>query len=126
MKELMSGLSVSETKMRVYNGQWADERKEDGTFMVRLRGLPWEATEENVKEFLKKANIAAEDIFIGSQKGRATGEAFAQFASEDNRNGAVSLRPTHRKPVHRNVRKFTQRERGSRVQSWQANSFDRG
>lgn len=96
MKEMMGGLSVSEGKTRVYSAQWSDRKDpNDGTFMVRLRGLPWEATEEDVKEFLKKANVSADEIFIGSQKGRATGEAFAKFSSEENRAAALSLSGQH-------------------------------
>lgn len=96
MKDMMGGLSVSEGKTRVYSGQWSDRKDQnDGAFMVRLRGLPWEATEDDVKEFLKKANVAADEIFIGSQKGRATGEAFARFPSEENRISALSLSGQH-------------------------------
>jgi RNA recognition motif-containing protein len=96
MKEMMGGLSVSEGKARVFNGQWPDRKDpNDGSYMVRLRGLPWEATEEDVKEFFKKAEVTAEDIFIGSQKGRATGEAFAKFSSEEGRASALALSGQH-------------------------------
>nr|XP_012613742.1 heterogeneous nuclear ribonucleoprotein F-like isoform X2 [Microcebus murinus] len=56
-------------------------------FVVKLRGLPWSCSVEDVQNFLCDCTIrngAAGVHFIYTREGRQSGEAFVEFGSEDD------------------------------------------
>ncbi|KAG9480419.1 hypothetical protein GDO78_012080 [Eleutherodactylus coqui] len=60
----------------------------DGT--VRLRGLPYSCTEQDIVNFFSGLGITDEGItFVYDQKGRKSGEAFVQFISEEHAEQAL-------------------------------------
>eukprot|EP00898_Chlorokybus_atmophyticus_P005946 jgi/Chlat1/6352/Chrsp44S05910 len=77
---------------QTYTMNGADRR---GSFdrhlhVVRLRGLPYSATEEDIMEFFKGLEIVPNGIILGvTAQGRATGEAFVEFANEQDVASAV-------------------------------------
>ena len=55
--------------------------------MVKLRGLPWSCSVEDVQNFLSDCTIrdgAAGVHFIYTREGRQSGEAFVELESEDD------------------------------------------
>jgi RNA recognition motif-containing protein len=63
------------------------ESKDDGKHIVRLRGLPWQATNQDIFEFFKGLKILGgeEGIFnVQTSTGRATGEAYVQFETAED------------------------------------------
>ncbi|CAN2389955.1 G-rich RNA sequence binding factor 1 [Pristimantis euphronides] len=60
----------------------------DGT--VRLRGLPYSCTDQDIVNFFSGLNIADEGItYVFDQRGRKSGEAFVQFISEEQSEQAL-------------------------------------
>ncbi|XP_071972834.1 G-rich sequence factor 1 isoform X1 [Engystomops pustulosus] len=60
----------------------------DGT--VRLRGLPYSCSEQDIVNFFSGLSIADEGItFVFDQRGRKSGEAFVQFISEEHAEQAL-------------------------------------
>lgn len=56
-------------------------------FVVKLRGLPWSCSIEDVQNFLSDCTIhdgAAGVHFIYTREGRQSGEAFVELESEDD------------------------------------------
>ncbi|XP_064232756.1 heterogeneous nuclear ribonucleoprotein F isoform X4 [Aotus nancymaae] len=56
-------------------------------FVIKLRGLPWSCSVEDVQNFLSDCTIhdgAAGVHFIYTREGRQSGEAFVELGSEDN------------------------------------------
>nr|2HGL_A Chain A, Heterogeneous nuclear ribonucleoprotein F [Homo sapiens]2KFY_A Chain A, Heterogeneous nuclear ribonucleoprotein F [Homo sapiens] len=56
-------------------------------FVVKLRGLPWSCSVEDVQNFLSDCTIhdgAAGVHFIYTREGRQSGEAFVELGSEDD------------------------------------------
>ncbi|PVD38869.1 hypothetical protein C0Q70_01494 [Pomacea canaliculata] len=56
-------------------------------FVCRLRGLPWSATPSDIIKFFNKSEIAGGEAGVHltfSREGRASGEAFVEFASEED------------------------------------------
>ncbi|KAL5018011.1 hypothetical protein ScPMuIL_003733 [Solemya velum] len=63
-----------------------DDRSEFDGNVVRLRGLPWSATAEDVVKFFGDAEILGGEggvNFTYSREGRPSGEAFVEFISPD-------------------------------------------
>ncbi|XP_073456773.1 G-rich sequence factor 1 isoform X1 [Aquarana catesbeiana] len=57
---------------------------------VRLRGLPYSCTEQDIINFFSGLSIADEGItFVLDQRGRKSGEAFVQFVSQENAEQAL-------------------------------------
>ncbi|XP_072261472.1 G-rich sequence factor 1 [Pyxicephalus adspersus] len=57
---------------------------------VRLRGLPYSCTEQDIINFFSGLSIADEGItFILDQRGRKSGEAFVQFVSQEHAEHAL-------------------------------------
>ena len=56
-----------------------------------MRGLPWQATVSDIKEFFKGYTIDKESgVFIlNGPEGRPSGEAYVVFANEDDAKGAA-------------------------------------
>lgn len=60
----------------------------DGT--VRLRGLPYSCSEQDIVNFFSGLSLADEGItFVFDQRGRKSGEAFVQFISEEHAEQAL-------------------------------------
>ncbi|ERN00886.1 hypothetical protein AMTRI_Chr03g45510 [Amborella trichopoda] len=75
-----------------------DEGKDlvEHTGVLKLRGLPFSATKEDIIEFFKEFDISEDNITLMiNSEGRATGEAFVEFASpEDSKAAMVKDRMT--------------------------------
>jgi len=70
---------------------------EDGT-VVRMRGLPWSASQEEVANFLEDCNIVGgnEGIhFTYVRDGRPSGEAYVELASADDMSRALEKNKQH-------------------------------
>uniref|UniRef100_A0A1A8PBY1 RNA binding motif protein 12 n=1 Tax=Nothobranchius rachovii TaxID=451742 RepID=A0A1A8PBY1_9TELE len=60
-------------------------------FCVYLKGLPYEADKKQIKEFFKNLSIVDDSIFIAyGPNGRATGEGFLEFKSEQDYKHALA------------------------------------
>ena len=60
--------------------------------LIKLRGLPWSVSAEDIQNFLKEVNIndglKGIHLSISGHDGRPNGEAFVECASEDDFNRA--------------------------------------
>ncbi|KAM5194595.1 G-rich sequence factor 1 [Mantella aurantiaca] len=82
--------STSPTRMSSMsqNAQVLPASPNDAT--VRLRGLPYSCTEQDILNFFSGLSIADEGItFVLDQRGRKSGEAFVQFVSQENAEQAL-------------------------------------
>lgn len=71
--------------------------RDDG-FVVKLRGLPWSATVEEILKFFRDSKIAGDTDGIhmtSSREGRPSGEAFVEFESEEDLNEALKRDRDH-------------------------------
>jgi len=61
--------------------------------VVRMRGLPWSATEEEIEEFMKKVDVKAARVHIIREAGvgRPSGIAYVEVASADDATKALTL-----------------------------------
>ncbi|XP_023159798.2 heterogeneous nuclear ribonucleoprotein H3 isoform X2 [Drosophila hydei] len=62
------------------------------SFVVKLRGLPYAVTEQQIEEFFTGLEIKTDRegiLFVMDRRGRATGEAFVQFESQDDTEQAL-------------------------------------
>ncbi|PVD38868.1 hypothetical protein C0Q70_01493 [Pomacea canaliculata] len=67
-------------------------------FVVRLRGLPWSATPEDVEKFFDgcEINEGVNGVHLTySREGRPSGEAFVEFVSEDDVQAALKKNKEH-------------------------------
>lgn len=129
-EEFIDGVIVeAKTKKREYGGSTQDttkrqkvegqpprifERKveEDGQCVVLLRGLPWDATTENIQEFFSGLEIVEDSIVIAKNyEGKTTGEAYAQFTSEDQITEALGRNRSNIGRRYIEVYKSNQNER---------------
>lgn len=65
---------------------------ENGSLIVKVRGLPWSTTIEEIIDFFKGCTIAngREGVFIVMTKeGRPSGEAFVEMETEDDMEKAL-------------------------------------
>eukprot|EP00823_Brevimastigomonas_motovehiculus_P003210 TRINITY_DN1944_c0_g1_i1.p1 TRINITY_DN1944_c0_g1~~TRINITY_DN1944_c0_g1_i1.p1 ORF type:complete len:613 (-),score=165.55 TRINITY_DN1944_c0_g1_i1:360-2198(-) len=59
-------------------------------YIVRLRGLPWQASTTEVVNFFKGLNIIEDKVcFVLNQQGRPTGESFVSFRDEKSQAEAL-------------------------------------
>ncbi|XP_017143864.1 heterogeneous nuclear ribonucleoprotein H2 isoform X1 [Drosophila miranda] len=61
-------------------------------FVVKLRGLPYAVTEQQIEEFFTGLEIKTDRegiLFVMDRRGRATGEAFVQFESQEDTEQAL-------------------------------------
>eukprot|EP00743_Colponemidia_sp_Colp-15_P002917 GILK01003156.1.p1 GENE.GILK01003156.1~~GILK01003156.1.p1 ORF type:complete len:464 (-),score=39.76 GILK01003156.1:338-1729(-) len=58
--------------------------------VVRLRGLPWSATDDDIRGFFKDLSIVPNGTYIVlNHQGRPSGEAFAEFATDEDGKLAI-------------------------------------
>ncbi|EGT33391.1 hypothetical protein CAEBREN_08325 [Caenorhabditis brenneri] len=62
-------------------------------FQVSCRGLPWEATEEDLRDFF--GNTGIESLDIPKRNGRTCGDATVTFTNEDDYNRALKKDREH-------------------------------
>ncbi|GMR48375.1 hypothetical protein PMAYCL1PPCAC_18570 [Pristionchus mayeri] len=62
--------------------------------LVKLRGLPFSATEKEIKEFLSDMEVE-EVVFGRNAEGRVSGEAFVRLGSKDDVKGALQKNKEH-------------------------------
>lgn len=59
-------------------------------YCVYLKGLPYEADKKQIKEFFKNLGVVEDSIYIAyGPNGRATGEGFLEFKSEQDHKNAL-------------------------------------
>ena len=62
--------------------------------VVKLRGLPWTAKPKDILEFLKDVNVrnGMDGVhFKMNREGKASGEAFVEVESEEDRDACLAL-----------------------------------
>ncbi|XP_037942785.1 heterogeneous nuclear ribonucleoprotein H2-like, partial [Teleopsis dalmanni] len=62
------------------------------SYVVKLRGLPYAVTEQQIEEFFNGLEIKPDRegiLFVMDRRGRATGEAFVQFESQEDTEQAL-------------------------------------
>ncbi|XP_077246872.1 RNA-binding (RRM/RBD/RNP motifs) family protein isoform X2 [Tasmannia lanceolata] len=68
-----------------------DKEQMDYTEFLKLRGLPFSVTKSEIMEFFEEFELSEDNIHIGYRSdGRATGEAFVEFASDEDAKKAMS------------------------------------
>ncbi|XP_058467415.1 heterogeneous nuclear ribonucleoprotein H-like isoform X2 [Malaya genurostris] len=68
-----------------------DNGNDGGAFHIRLRGLPWNITESEIRDFLTGVDVEHIHIGINSMTKRQTGEAFLRLPSLDDQIKALDL-----------------------------------
>lgn len=61
--------------------------QDDGGYIVKLRGLPWSATVDDIIKFFKDCKVAGGKAGVHmttSREGRPSGEAFVEFEDEED------------------------------------------
>lgn len=64
----------------------------DEGYIVKLRGLPWSATNDDILKFFKNCKVldGKQGVHMtSSREGRPSGEAFVEFESEEDLNCAL-------------------------------------
>lgn len=64
----------------------------DEGYIVKLRGLPWSATTDDILRFFKNCKVLNGKLGIhmtSSREGRPSGEAFVEFESDEDMNTAL-------------------------------------
>eukprot|EP01084_Bolivina_argentea_P217075 368635_1 len=79
LKRLQSKLSTL-----LASGERAGSR-----YIIRMRGIPWESTKEDVTSFFSSLNIVENGIVMIERLGRPCGEAFVEFMTESDRDQAL-------------------------------------
>lgn len=67
----------------------------DDNFIIKMRGLPYSATEEEVMEFFDNDSSLVKVHLITDRNGRPSGQAFAEFNDEDARETAMGKNKEH-------------------------------
>ncbi|XP_054166373.1 heterogeneous nuclear ribonucleoprotein F-like [Oppia nitens] len=70
----------------------------DEAFVVRIRGLPWQTTREEIVDFFNGCNIknGLNGVLMTlSREGRPSGEAYVEFATEQDYNLALDRNHKH-------------------------------
>ncbi|CAH0559214.1 unnamed protein product [Brassicogethes aeneus] len=76
----------------------SDSGDQDEGFIVKLRGLPWSATQEEIVGFFKESKVVGGKDGVhmtSSREGRPSGEAFVEFEDEEDLNFALEKDREH-------------------------------
>lgn len=73
----------------------AAEDVQEPSPILRLRGLPFQSTEDDVRDFFK--GFSVKEVHICKRSGRLTGESYVQFDSSDI--AAAALKQLDRKYI---------------------------
>jgi len=107
---------------------------QDNSYLVKMRGLPYSASRDQVLEFFEHPAELLKVHFVQDMNGRPSGEAFAEFSSEESQKVALEknkkdlgsryielfkstpseLKATLRRPANYGRRGWGQRRKGSR------------
>lgn len=71
---------------------------QDDGYVVKLRGLPWSATVDEILKFFKDTTVVGGTQGIhmtSSREGRPSGEAFVEFATEEGLKAALKKDRDH-------------------------------
>ncbi|XP_041639073.1 copine-1 isoform X1 [Cheilinus undulatus] len=92
-------------------------------YCIYLKGLPYEADKKQIKEFFNNLSIIEDSIYIAyGPNGRATGEGFLEFKSEQDYKTAlgahmqymgsrfIQVHPISRKGMHEKIDSIRKRE----------------
>ncbi|KAJ4460796.1 putative Epithelial splicing regulatory protein 2 [Paratrimastix pyriformis] len=71
-------------------GASADQPRSETGGVVRLRGLPFQASEQDIREFFHDLQVAQNGVQIAlNREGRPSGDAYVQFATEEDAKKAL-------------------------------------
>ncbi|XP_063776189.1 G-rich sequence factor 1 isoform X2 [Pseudophryne corroboree] len=88
LQRLQAVMSPTTQSSLSQSGQSMSVTPNDST--VRLRGLPYSCSEQDIVNFFSGLTIANEGInFVFDQRGRKSGEAFVQFISQEHADQAL-------------------------------------
>ena len=74
------------------SGGGGGAREESGSIVIKMRGLPYSATEAEIANFFAGLKIANGGVSIGRDaSGRASGEAHVEFVSDQDAQSAMLL-----------------------------------
>jgi len=90
MKAKLSQYPEKREMKTVANPNWAHLLRE-GTGIVKMRGLPYSCTEEDIREFFRGYNIIEDGVKRAVIAGRPSGECFVIFETKEDAHGALSL-----------------------------------
>ena len=80
----------SQHSSRKDTSQGGSNHVQKGSFVVRLRGLPWQITEEDITGFFSGLKIIPEGIyFFRDSSGRPMGEGFVRFETKYDSEEAI-------------------------------------
>jgi len=68
---------------------------EEGSHYIKLSGLPWKATEEDITEFLADCNIVGKVLIVTNEAGRPNGDAFVNLLSKADLEKAMKRNREH-------------------------------
>ncbi|XP_061882064.1 heterogeneous nuclear ribonucleoprotein H3 isoform X1 [Entelurus aequoreus] len=89
-------MSLSQCHLRLETGECARMSLTEDDYVVRIRGLPWSCTQEEVASFFSDCDIIGKVngvCFTYSKEGRPNGEAFIELkTSEDFKNALAKDR----------------------------------
>ena len=74
----------------------SSSKKQDGEQIIRLRGLPWDATEDDVRKFCSPSGVDISSVhFILDSRGRASGQCFVKTGDADGVDKVLKLSGEH-------------------------------
>ena len=88
-------------------------KDDDGSYVIRMRGMPWSTKEEDVLSFLSDVNIKNDKQgihFATGSDGRTTGEAYVELASAADLERALGHHNEHMGRRYIEIFKSTNRE----------------
>mmetsp|Transcript_31201 Transcript_31201/g.87507 ORF Transcript_31201/g.87507 Transcript_31201/m.87507 type:complete len:388 (-) Transcript_31201:66-1229(-) len=73
-------------------GDSQPEKKSKTEHVVKLRGIPWEASETDIQSFFSPAMVTVGDVyFVLNRRGKETGECYVVLANEEDVQKALTL-----------------------------------
>merc|ERR1719350_2025437 len=75
-------------------GRGGASRRKTSEFCVRMRGLPWESTKDDIADFLHKCRIVGGHrgiTIMEDDRGRAAGDAYVELETLDDQDDALRM-----------------------------------